>query len=492
MGIKIFFSNTKGKGHEVVVVLCFLCSVLSVLCGEVETELAPMKKTERDALFYGIQGFVGKWWNGSELYPDPCGWTPIEGVSCDNYDGFWYVTVLNIGLIHENSLECISNAEFPQHLFELKHLQTLSFTNCFQYPHHLISIPTDKWESLAGSLLSLEFRSNPSLRGHVPLSFGSLTKLQSLVLVENGLTGEIPYNFGNFVGLKRLVLTDSGFTGRIPDSLGELTKLLILDFSRNSLNGQLPFTFGGLTSLLKLDLSNNLLEGHIPSELRKLKNLTLLDIRNNKFKGGLSQPLQEMVSLEEMALSNNPIGGNIMSFHWENLQNLVSLDLSNMGLNGEIPESLTKLKKLRFLGLRNNNLSGEISPKLATDLPCLSALYFNGNNLIGELKFSGWFYKKMGRRFGAWGNQNLCFPVELMATGHVPFGVKACQGENEVILMDSKTRTNNNKLVGENINYNSSFFVSLGTSTCGGVGGTLWGSLVKEIVITLLLLNVIL
>ena len=39
---------------------------------------APMEKTELDALNSAIQGFVGNWWNGSDLYPDPCGWTPIQ------------------------------------------------------------------------------------------------------------------------------------------------------------------------------------------------------------------------------------------------------------------------------------------------------------------------------------------------------------------------------------------------------------------------------
>jgi len=39
---------------------------------------APMKKTEEDALYSAIQGFMGNWWNGSDLFPDPCGWTPIQ------------------------------------------------------------------------------------------------------------------------------------------------------------------------------------------------------------------------------------------------------------------------------------------------------------------------------------------------------------------------------------------------------------------------------
>ncbi|GKC59314.1 hypothetical protein Tco_1086912 [Tanacetum coccineum] len=39
---------------------------------------APMVETEQIALYTAIQGFVGQEWNGSDLYPDPCGWTPIQ------------------------------------------------------------------------------------------------------------------------------------------------------------------------------------------------------------------------------------------------------------------------------------------------------------------------------------------------------------------------------------------------------------------------------
>lgn len=42
------------------------------------SEQAPMDKREREALYSAIQGFVGDSWNGSDLYPDPCGWTPIQ------------------------------------------------------------------------------------------------------------------------------------------------------------------------------------------------------------------------------------------------------------------------------------------------------------------------------------------------------------------------------------------------------------------------------
>ncbi|KAF5727775.1 piriformospora indica-insensitive protein 2-like [Tripterygium wilfordii] len=419
----------RSRSH-VILVLCMLS--LSGLCtGEADSgdDGAPMDKTEQAALYSAIQGFVGNLWNGSDLYPDPCGWTPIQGVSCDIFDGLWYVTSLSIGPIHENSLICAPIVEFRQDLFELKHLRSLSFFSCFISPHqHPIALPTTDWSKLAGNLESLEFRSNPGSIGQIPTCFGNLINLQSLVLLENGLTGEIPENIGHLTSLKRLVLAGNWFTGRIPDSFGRLNELLILDLNRNLLSGPLPLTIEGLTSLLKLDLSNNQLEGQLPNGIGYLKNLTLLDLRNNKFSGGLTKSLQEMYSLEEMVLSTNSIGGDLKSIEWDKLQNLVILDLSNLGLVGEIPDSFGQLKRLRFLGLSDNKLTGSLSPKLAS-LPCVGALYVGGNNLTGELKFSQEFYRKMGRRFGAWSNPNLCYPGGLVSTSHAPYGVKPCQQE---------------------------------------------------------------
>ncbi|PIN25938.1 hypothetical protein CDL12_01352 [Handroanthus impetiginosus] len=430
-----------------ILVLCTLH--LSAPCnGEDESVAAPMKRTEQEALYSAIQGFVGKWWNGSDLYPDPCGWTPIQGVSCDLFDGLWFVTELSIGPVHDNSLNCDQNVEFSPNLFALKHLRSLSFFNCFVSP---FSIPTSNWEMLAESLESLEFRSNRGLTGQVPTTFGELKNLKSLVLMENGLSGELPQSIGNLIDLRRLNLAGNSFRGQIPDNFGGLNNLLILDISRNTLSGSLPVSFGGLISLLKLDLSFNQLEGEIPLELGNLKNLTLLDLSNNRLSGGLTKSLQELSSLQELVLSNNPIGGDIMNLEWQNLRSLTALDLSNMSLTGGIPESIAEVKGLRFLGLNDNKLTGDIPQKLQ-NLPNVSAMYIHGNNLTGELKFQEWFYGKMGRRFGAWGNPNLCYPSALISRSYnVPFGVKECQKE-EVMKYET------------NLDFNS--MASLGFSVC--------------------------
>ncbi|CAN4100344.1 unnamed protein product [Withania somnifera] len=438
-----------------------LAGVYIIMCkGATDASIAPMEKYEKEALYSAIQGFVGNEWNGSFLYPDPCGWTTIEGVSCDFSDGFWHVTDLTIGDLYDNSLHCCQAAEFREHLFELKHLKRLSFSNCFLSDQHaLITIPISNWDSLVNSLESLEFRSNPGLTGTIPTHFGYLKNLQSLVLQENGLNGEIPEALGNLTKLKRLVLAGNNFVGPIPTSLGRLTNLLILDSSRNFLSGALPVTIGDLTSLIKLDLSNNRLDGKLPREIGGLKSLTMLDLSHNNVSGGFPETFQEMVSLEELVLSDNPIRDYVTRIKWGNLKNLEMLDLSNMELTGNIPNSMTEMKKLRFLSLSNNILSGSIPSKFEK-IPTINAIYLDGNNFTGKLEFSPRFYTKLRSRFRASGNTYLCSSLPLMSTRHAPQGVKRCEQESTIDSEDS-----NHSLKNEYLSQNPNHIIaSLGHS----------------------------
>ncbi|KAJ1282950.1 hypothetical protein BS78_03G090100 [Paspalum vaginatum] len=366
---------------------------------------APMEEKERRALYAAIESFVGKGWNGSGLYPDPCGWSPIQGVSCDLFNGLWYPTAISIGPVLDNSLQCAPDARFSPQLFDLRRLRTLSFYSCFPASNPT-AIPTSSWERLSGSLETLEFRTNPGLNGAIPASLGGLANLQSLVLVENNLTGSVPAELGGLLKLRRLVL------------------------SGNGLSGPVPATLGGLRGLLKMDLSNNLLQGSVPPELGGLKSLTLLDLRNNSLTGGLPQFVQGIVSLQDLLLSNNPLGGSLPQSGWEKLTDLATLDLSNLSLVGTIPESMAALTGLRFLALDHNRLAGAVPAKLA-QLPNIGALYLNGNNLTGTLEFSTAFYQRMGRRFASWDNPGLCYNIAAVDPAHAPSGVVVCKDLQE-------------------------------------------------------------
>ncbi|KAK8958577.1 Piriformospora indica-insensitive protein 2 [Platanthera guangdongensis] len=284
--------------------------LLQLLCFGVSSQsdslTATMDGEEREFLYSAIQGFVGKWWNGSNLYPEPCGWTPIQGVSCDLFDnGMWYVTSIKIGPIFDNSLKCSKNAAFSSNLFKLKNLKRLSLVDCFHQPTYF---PSMEWSELSSTLKTLEFRSNKGLIGDIPPVLGQILSLQSLVLTENSLTGEIPWELGNLVSLKRLSLSSNQLSGPLPISLGaNLSELLIMDISSNSLSGPLPSSLGRLSSLLKLDLSNNFFSGDLPPELCNLKNLTLLDLGNNGLTGGEEGPagVEKCINGEDCSQTEN-------------------------------------------------------------------------------------------------------------------------------------------------------------------------------------------
>jgi len=68
--------SIKACSHAIFVM--FILSLSARCCGQEDLDIAPMEKPEQEALYSTIQGFVGDSWNGSDLYPDPCGWTPIQ------------------------------------------------------------------------------------------------------------------------------------------------------------------------------------------------------------------------------------------------------------------------------------------------------------------------------------------------------------------------------------------------------------------------------
>lgn len=70
------------KKQQLYFLLCVWCLVVNWSSAETEeSEGGPMGETEKAALYSTVQGFVGDSWNGSYLFPDPCGWTPIQVLS---------------------------------------------------------------------------------------------------------------------------------------------------------------------------------------------------------------------------------------------------------------------------------------------------------------------------------------------------------------------------------------------------------------------------
>ncbi|MFS7943652.1 hypothetical protein Hanom_Chr06g00502771 [Helianthus anomalus] len=79
----------------------------------------------------------------------------LQGVSCDIYDGFWYVTELSIGQIHDNSLSYAQYLKFRPLFFKLRHLKSLPVFNCIISPSHgPISIQSTNWDSFSSTIES--------------------------------------------------------------------------------------------------------------------------------------------------------------------------------------------------------------------------------------------------------------------------------------------------------------------------------------------------
>jgi len=219
------------------------------------TAPAPMLESEKEALFSVLGSLVGSDSNVSGIYPDPCGTTPIQGSSWDQFGDIWFVTVLNLGAIYDNSLKRSETASIHPALFSLGHLKTLSFYMCFNWAPQIM--PSRGWKNLSNSIQSLTFRSNEAVVGELPSELCELGNLENLVVKENNMKGPLPEELGRLYKLKKLLVSRNQFCGQIPTSIGNLENLLILDLSFNKLNGTLPSEIGGLKSLMKMDLSDN-------------------------------------------------------------------------------------------------------------------------------------------------------------------------------------------------------------------------------------------
>ncbi|KAJ3694282.1 hypothetical protein LUZ60_009762 [Juncus effusus] len=104
-----------------------------------------------------------------------------------------------------------------------------------------------------------------SLSGTLSPGIANLTRLQSVLLQNNGIAGPIPSDIGKLERLQTLDLSDNQFTGGIPASLGDLQDLNYLRLNNNSLSGSCPNSLSNLDSLTLLDLSYNNLSGPIPN-----------------------------------------------------------------------------------------------------------------------------------------------------------------------------------------------------------------------------------
>jgi len=167
-----------------------------------------------------LTGSVPKWfWNNLHdvLYLD---------MSKNNLSGA-ILNNISLKLFNRPSIFLNSNnfeGEIPQFLLQASDL-TLSHNKFSDFFH---------------SLLFLDL-SNNKLSGKIPVSMGSLVKLEVLVLRDNNLMGELASTLKNCSNLIMLDVAENMFSGPIPSWIGEsMQQLIILNMRGNHFSGYLP------------------------------------------------------------------------------------------------------------------------------------------------------------------------------------------------------------------------------------------------------------
>ncbi|KAL1290550.1 leucine-rich repeat receptor protein kinase HPCA1 isoform X2 [Arachis hypogaea] len=111
------------------------------------------------------------------------------------------------------------------------------------------------------------------LEGELSGDIGSLSELETLILVGCSFNGPIPDEIGFLKELHFISLNSNSFTGRISHSIGNLLNLYWLDLADNELQGPIPISSGSVPGLDKLHhakhfhLGKNNLSGNIPPQL---------------------------------------------------------------------------------------------------------------------------------------------------------------------------------------------------------------------------------
>ncbi|PRQ54241.1 putative non-specific serine/threonine protein kinase [Rosa chinensis] len=318
------------------------------------------------------------------------------------------------------------SGSIPLSFGNLSMLTTMVLSNNYlsgEIPHFWNSIPD----------LYIVDMSNNGLSGTIPRSMDSLISLRYLILSSNNLSGELP-SLRNCTGMKSLDLGDNKFFGNIPAWIGEsMLSLLILRLSSNSFTGSIPSQLCGLSSLHILDLSHNNLSGHIPhcvGNLSGLKTSVISDkdtsyLYQGKLKVVAKGRVQDFDSIlylvNSLDLSSNNLSGE-MPRELTSLIKLWTLNLSMNHLTGVIPSRIGSMEFIETLDLSINQLSGSIPPSMVS-LTFLSHLNLSYNNLSGKIPTGNQFNSLVDPSIYE-GNAALCgFPLpDCQVNGGTPQG----------------------------------------------------------------------
>ena len=149
--------------------------------------------------------------------------------------------------------------------------------------------------------------------GLTPIPTFNLPYLQSLMLVQSGLTGTLPSTLETFTRLTHLDLQGNTLSGSVP-SFSSLP-LQSLSLSKNNFTGNLvhvlsPYTSSSTPPILTyLALDNNKITGSLPTTLYGLTKLSTLRLSGNGLTGTLSTSISKLTSLQRLFLDYNKLTG---------------------------------------------------------------------------------------------------------------------------------------------------------------------------------------
>ncbi len=282
----------------------------------------------------------------------------------------WSLPNLDLIDVESNSL---TGKSFVPELFECKQLTKLRLSNNLFQPE---TIPTE-----IGTMTNLEeiWLINQGLVGSISPNLSSLTKLNSLKLGKNDLNGTTP-NYLFQMPLEELQLEENSFTGSIPSSMN--TTLKTIDLSSNFLTGTIPKEFGAATGLQIFRANDNYFTGSIPNEIGNLSELLYFEIEGNQISGML--PEFSTIRTVLFNAARNQLSGSLPDSLFE-LPYITFLQLDDNLLSGTIPATYLNASNLIEFHIQNNTLSGTIPNNTATQLPKLESLKFEANNLSGSV-----------------------------------------------------------------------------------------------------------
>ncbi|XP_074660763.1 uncharacterized protein LOC141913188 [Tubulanus polymorphus] len=207
--------------------------------------------------------------------------------------------------------------------------------------------------------------------GPIPNGITHMVGLKFCHLSGANLQGQLPWNFGvNFSLAVEVSLTENNLTGHIPESFGYMTKLQILRLSYNQFEGRIPDVISNYSKLMIVDLDSNRLTG-LPRTPFRSHDLRAIDLSDN--------PLNvDMATFFEIVQTNHQTPYGVF-------MQTAFIRCRNCGINGSLTSDLYWYNWAAIIDLSHNRLQGKV-PVVGIMMWFLTEIYLNHNPyLIGAL-----------------------------------------------------------------------------------------------------------